>query len=56
MNFKEETTYIMVSVSPNNKYVMVHPKNAADKIQVITKNEFDSVYYLVEGVEYKKRG
>lgn len=55
MVFQDETTFILFSVSPNNKFVMVYPKNSEGSIHVIPKKEFDSNYQLIEGMEYKKR-
>ncbi len=52
---EEVITYILISVSPNGKYVMIKSKDGSGKIEVISKDDFDTNYVYFEGIEYIKR-
>lgn len=52
---KEVLTYTLVSVSPNNKYVMLRSSAEPETDKVILKKEFENQYVSIGGVEYSKR-
>lgn len=52
---EEDITYKLVSVSPNNKYVMIRSSAEPDTEKVILKNEFDKLYVCNGGLIYSKR-
>lgn len=52
---EEEITYTLVSVSPNNKYVMIRSSSEPETDKVILKIEFEDQYVSIGGLEYSKR-
>lgn len=52
---EEDITYTLVSVSPNNKYVMIRSSAEPEIDKVISKTEFEDQYVSIGGSEFNKR-
>ncbi|MGF6354089.1 hypothetical protein ABIE27_001999 [Paenibacillus sp. 4624] len=52
---EEDIKYTLVSISPNNKYVMLRSSAEPETDKVILKKEFEDHYISIGGVEYSKR-